>query len=228
MVLIERLRVLNPSLIISDVRSSVFGRYGKVLGDFPLSPFEEWMAATSIPDEGNIYVPSVPAWEEEGVKGFLQNRYFGGMSIQIGYCNGRNSKLNGLEFHKGSEINVAMTDLVLLVGHMDNLKDTTFASDQVEAFFIPKGTAVELYQTTLHLAPCKVSADGFKCLVILPEGTNLPLSEDETRHDPLLFMKNKWLIAHEETERFVSKGAIAGIKGENVTVAFPESTSANS
>ena len=44
------------------------------------------------------------------------SKSFGEMEIQIGYCNGHNSMLNALEYHKSSEINVAATDAVLLLG----------------------------------------------------------------------------------------------------------------
>ena len=58
---------------------------------------------------------------------------------------------------------------------------------------------------------------GFRCVVILPKGTNtdveiLTAVKGETR---LLTAKNKWLIAHEDAK---IEGAFCGLKGENVSV----------
>ncbi|QHT47999.1 DUF4867 family protein [Bacillus sp. SB49] len=220
--MLKQLQDLNQSMNVEDVRSKSFIRYGRVLEDFPFQRFEERMARTLIPEEGNEYVPGSAELEEPELKSLLERRYYGGMSCQIGYCNGNNSNLGGLEYHKGSEINVAMTDMVLLLGHLNEVEDNSFDTGFLKAFYIPKGTAVEIYQTTLHLAPCKVTADGFKCMVILPEGTNTPLEEEQAGEDPLLYMKNKWLLAHEEHDRFVSNGAHVGIKGPNVFVQFLE------
>jgi hypothetical protein len=155
------------------------------------------------------------------IKNQLQEAFYGDMPIQIGYCNGPNSTLNGLEYHKSSEINIAITDMVLLLGKVQDVEDNFFNSNDVIAFFIPKGTAVELYSTTLHFAPCKVNNEGFKTIVILPKGTNDPLLSNiqkRTKEDELLFMKNKWLIAHPEREQLINKGAHPGIKGENIKV----------
>ena len=56
----------------------------------------------------------------------------------------------------------------------------------MEYFFVPAGTAVELYATTLHYAPCSVDGKEFRCGVVLPRGTNEKLSaapsdEDENK-----------------------------------------------
>lgn len=144
------------------------------------------------------------------------------MPIQIGYCNGNNSSLNGLEYHKGSEINYAITDLVLLLAHIWEIKNNQLNSENVVGFYLPVGTAIEVFSTTLHFAPCRVSDSGFKCLVVLPVGTNLALDEKPeiiTEEDKLLFMRNKWLIAHPEAERLVKNGAYIGIRGKNLCLA---------
>ncbi|UOQ45507.1 DUF4867 family protein [Halobacillus salinarum] len=216
--MIERLKEMNPHLRLEDVRAEAFLRYGKVLDDFPLDELRAGMKELEIPERGNVYVPSEPILETRAIQSFVERKYYGGMSVQLGYCNGKNSKLGGLEYHKGSEINVAITELVMLVGHLNEVKGHRFHTQDLKAFYIPKGIAIEMYQTTLHLAPCKVHPAGFKCVVILPEGTNMELSEEEKGEDPLLFMRNKWLIAHEEHDRFVANGACIGIEGPNVEV----------
>ena len=148
----------------------------------------------------------------------LQNKGYGGLPSEIGYCNGHNKKLNGLEYHRNSEINVAVTDLVLLIGHQQDIeKDFTYDTSKVEAFLVPAGTGIEVYATTLHYAPCHVNEAGFQCVVVLPKGTNTELTFDTAAEgeDKLLTAKNKWLIAHEEA---AIEGAFNGLKGENVGI----------
>ena len=140
------------------------------------------------------------------------------MTSEIGYCNGHNRKLNGLEYHRSSEINVAVTDLVLLIGHQQDVeKDFTYDTSKVEAFLVPAGTAIEVYATTLHYAPCHVNESGFQCVVVLPKGTNTELTFETASEgeDKLLTAKNKWLIGHEEA---AIEGAFNGLKGANVGI----------
>lgn len=60
----------------------------------------------------------------------------------------------------------------------------------MEAFRIPSGTAVELYATTLHYAPCNASDGGFLVAVVLPKGTNEALEHPHTGgEDALLAAK---------------------------------------
>ena len=68
----------------------------------------------------------------------LQNKGFGGIPIEIGYCNGHNKKLNAVEYHRSSEINVAVTDLVLLIGSQQDITDDfTYDTSKIEAFLVP-------------------------------------------------------------------------------------------
>lgn len=212
---------LNKHVPFYHIEDSKFKPYGKAVNEYDFSELETYMDSLTIPQDQNVYVASVTAMENTIIKSQLQEGFYGDMPIQIGYCNGPNSTLNGLEYHKSSEINIAITDMVLLLGKVQDVEDNFFNSNDVIAFFIPKGTAVELYSTTLHFAPCKVNNEGFKTIVILPKGTNDPLLSNiqkRTKEDELLFMKNKWLIAHPEREQLINKGAHPGIKGENIKV----------
>lgn len=212
---------LNKHVPFYHIEDSKFKPFGKAVNEYDFSELETYMDSLTIPQDQNVYVASVTAMENTIIKSQLQEGFYGDMPIQIGYCNGPNSTLNGLEYHKSSEINIAITDMVLLLGKVQDVEDNFFNSNDVIAFFIPKGTAVELYSTTLHFAPCKVNNEGFKTIVILPKGTNDPLLSNiqkRTKEDELLFMKNKWLIAHPEREQLINKGAHPGIKGENIKV----------
>ena len=96
--------------------------------------------------------------------------------------------------------------------------DNKISSSKFKAFYLPEGTVIEVYATTLHFCPCQVSDDGFGCVVALPEGTNIPL-ENKTE-DPVLFRKNKWLLCHEENKALVEKGVVPGISGINFEIKY--------
>ena len=202
---------------IQNVADDAFRRYGKVLEGYDFTELLKEMKHTPVPEDVT-YVPSVEEMEALPVAKELQNKGYGGLPIEIGYCNGHNKKLNGLEYHRSSEINVAVTDLVLLIGHQQDVeKDFTYDTSKVEAFLVPAGTAIEVYATTLHYAPCHVNESGFQCVVVLPKGTNTELTFEKAAEgeDKLLTAKNKWLIGHEEAD---IEGAFNGLKGENVGI----------
>ena len=149
------------------------------------------------------------------------------MPVQAGFCNGRNSTYNGFEWHKGSEINIAATDFLLVLGLFQQIQEgNRFDNRDAKVFFVPRGTAIEMYQTTLHLSPLKVTDAGFKAIVVLPRGTNTPLTQSEKesrdraflagdREQQLLLQRNKWVIAHPQREALIRQGAFPGIVGEN-------------
>ena len=203
---------------IQNVNDEAFRRYGKVLQGYRYDGICKVMEEqTPCPDDV-IYVPSMAEMEALDEAKDFQNKAYGGLPIQIGYCNGHNNKLNALEYHRSSEVNIAVTDLILLIGHQQDIEpDFTYDTAKVEAFLVPKGTAIEVYATTLHYAPCGVDGNGFRCVVVLPRDTNteidFPLSKDW--EDGLMTAKNKWLIGHPDA---AIEGAFNGLKGENITL----------
>lgn len=216
---IEQLNKVND-VKIHSVFDSEFATYGRVVEGYDWETLLGFMQdETIIPENGNIYVASVPEMEELEIAKEISDCVYGGMPIQIGYCNGRNSTYNGFEYHKGSEINVAVTDFMLVLGHTWQIaNDNTYKVEDAKVFFVPKGTAIEMYQTTLHLSPCKVCDDGFKGIVVLPKGTNTPLEEkpeNQTGENRLLLQRNKWVIAHPDREPLIKQGAFPGLIGEN-------------
>ena len=143
---------------------------------------------------------------------------YGELDIQIGNCWGYNSYLNALEWHKNSEINVAATDLVLILAKLDDIEDGKLDSSKAVAFLVEEGEAVEIYADTLHYCPCQVSPTGFNCVVILPKGTNRPLTNKP--EDPLIFRKNKWIFCHEDNKELIAKGVVPAIYGENYRINY--------
>ncbi|MBR2278133.1 MAG: DUF4867 family protein [Eubacterium sp.] len=221
--MINHLNKVNDVKIYS-VFDDEFKPYGRVVKGYNFTELCDYMLTeTSIPESGNVYYPSIEAMENMPVFDEVQNTLYGGMPIQIGYCNGRNTTYNGFEYHKGSEINVAVTDFMLVLGHTWQIEDNKFFVGNEKVFFVPQGTAVEMYQTTLHLSPCRTCDDGFKDIVILPRGTNTPLDKKCVSGDPesvLLLQKNKWVLAHKDREPLVRQGAHIGLIGENKELKY--------
>lgn len=202
---------------IQKVTDPAFRKYGQVLEGYDFTGLIKEMKHTPVPEDV-IYVPSVEELEALDIMKDLQNKGYGGLPVQIRYCNGHNKKLNAVEYHRNSEINVAVTDLVLLIGHQQDIEpDHTYDTSKIEAFLVPAGTGIEVYATTLHYAPCHVNEGGFQCVVVLPKGTNTDLTfqTEKTGEDSLMTAKNKWLIAHEDAK---IAGAFNGLKGENITI----------
>ena len=163
------LKYLNEKndVTIYSVTDECFETYGRVVSNIDCKELISFMEQnTEIPDNGNTYVASVEGLEHTDTAEQFKNRIYGEMPIQIGYCNGRNTTYNGFEYHKGSEINIAVTDFMLVLGHTWEIKDNTYRIEDAKVFFVEKGTAIEMYQTTLHLSPCRVSDSGFKDIVI--------------------------------------------------------------
>ena len=204
---------------IQNVHDAAFRKYGKIIDTVDCTALIAEMAKTPAPENDVIYVPSVAELEALPVFADLRDRVYGGMPIQIGYCNGTNNKLNALEYHRDSEINVACTDLILLIGSEQDMEaDYTYDTAKVEAFLVPAGTMIEVYATTLHYAPCSVNGV-FRCVVVLPKGTNeaLTVHPEKNGEDALLFAVNKWLVAHPESG-LEADGAFMCLKGENITL----------
>ncbi len=203
---------------IYDVTDERFKKYGKVVKGIDFSGLVKVMEEQTPLPEGVEYVPGFEPLEALPVMKELTEKTYGELPIQIGYCNGHNSMLNALEYHRNSEINVAATDAILILGSQQDITDDfTYDTALAEAFLLPRGTAVEIYATTLHYAPCGVKGEGFKVTIVLPKGTNLALDKEHAGgEDGHLTAKNKWLLGHPEGG--LPEGSPMGLVGENLCV----------
>ena len=202
---------------ILKVTDKAFQTYGKVIQGIDVSDLLEALKETPQPDDV-VYVASDEKLEACPCVEKIGYSLYGGMPIQVGYCNGNNVLLNAVEYHRDSEVNVAQTDMILILGKEQDIEeDCTYDTGKMEAFLVPAGTVIEVYATTLHYAPCNVNGNKFRAAVILPKGTNTdaPAAQNNTKEVKLLFARNKWLIAHEEAG---IEGAIVGLKGANLSV----------
>lgn len=205
-------------MTVKKVTDSAFKAYGRVITGYDFSGLLKAMEQTPLPEDV-IYIPSLPEMEALPAAKELENGIYGQMPIQIGCCNGHNKKLNAVEYHRDSEVDIAVDDLILILGKQQDIEeDHTYDTSRMEAFLVPAGTAVEVYATTLHYAPCHVKDEGFRCVIVLPKDTNLDMEPVEVKdpEDRLLFARNKWLIGH--AEGGLPEGAFIGLKGENLSV----------
>ena len=62
---------------------------------------------------------------------------FGGRSFQLGWCNGHNTRLNCLEYHRASEFNLGARDFILLVAHRWEIEGGKLDTACVKAFRVP-------------------------------------------------------------------------------------------
>lgn len=216
--MLNKLKNLNKDIAFFDVHSPEFAEYGRVIEGMDVSEICETARQIEMPHEGSVYQASVESFEALYIAKQIEDNVFGTLPAQIGYCYGHSNMLNATEWHACSELNIAVTPLVLILGKRSDIKDGRLDSADMKAFYVPEGTVIEVYATTLHFCPCEVSADGFGCVVGLSAGTNIPL--DVPTSDKLLFRKNKWLLAHEDNTALIAKGVVAGIFGENYKINY--------
>lgn len=199
-------------------------KYGRVLQDISFTGLVKALKEkTPLPERGFIYQASCMELEELSVFRELQNLVFGGMPMQLGYCNGRNDTLNCLEYHTCSEVCVAADAVILLLGQRADIQDEgyTYDTSLVEAFLIPAGVGIELYATTLHYAPCSsCKGQGYHVANGLLRGTNGACPEMEKSGSAnMLCGCNKWLLAHPDAPE-ATEGVHVGLTGENFILSY--------
>ena len=170
---------------------------------------------------GVDYVPEYEPLQELPAMVEISEHCYGGMPVQLGWCNGHNTRLNCLEYHRDSEFNLGTEDFILLLAKQDEIENGVLDTAKVRAFRVPAGVLVEVYATTLHYAPCHCDeSKGFRVLVALPQGTNTdkPAIENKSSEDKLLWARNKWLLAHPDSSE-AAQGAHVGLSGENIDIA---------
>lgn len=215
--MLARLKELNPTLALYDVTDPEFARYGRIV-EMDTAEILRVADAMDRPKGSVAYLPSVEAFEALPIHKEITERIFGTLPTQTGYCHGTNSVLDATEWHHSSELNIAVTPIVLILGKRKDFKDGVMDSADMKAFLLPRGIAVEVYGDSTHYCAIQVSDEGFGAVVALPKDTNTPLTESVS--DPLMTARNKWLVAHPDAKGLVAEGAVVGIKGENYTVKY--------
>lgn len=206
---------------IYSVSDPEFRAYGRILDGYDTAELITALEEETPLPENVVYVPSEPALERQPAMAQIRDQVYGGMPVQLGWCNGHNTKLNCLEYHRDSEINLGSRDFILLLGLESDIVGGVLDTATVKAFRCPAGTMVEIYATTLHYAPCEAAKDqGFRVLIALPLGTNSekPAYTPRTEEDTWLTARNRWLLAHAESDE-ARQGAHIGLRGINIDLA---------
>ena len=207
---------------IYSVLDPEFKAYGQVVTGLEETVEEilEGLKRTPLP-EGVGYVHTDTQLHELPAAVHVSQHCFGGMPTQLGWCNGHNTRLNCLEYHRDSEFNLGVEDFILLLARQEEIEDGILDTAKVKAFRCPAGVMIEVFATTLHYAPCHCDPDkGFRVLVALPWLTNTdrPVFANRTKEDELLTARNKWLLPHPDSDE-AKAGAKVGLTGENIDIA---------
>ena len=208
---------------ILSVYDSAFKPYGRVVEGYPTEGLVKALATTPCTD-GVVYLPRVEVLHSAPNAAKIGEGLYGGMPYELGYCNGHNTKLNCLEFHRDSEFNLGTDDFILLLATLSDLEDGELDTAKVKAFKVPAGVMVEVYATTLHYAPCHADAKkGFRVMVALPDQTNTDFRPEDgaNKLDKTLWARNKWLLAHPDSSE-AKQGAAVLLKGENIDKKLEE------
>ena len=207
---------------IFSVTDPKFKPYGRVVTGLDTAKAEILAALANTPlPAATDYVAEDAALQELPAAVEVSEHLFGGMPCQLGWCNGHNTYLNCLEYHRDSEFNLGTEDFVLLLARQEEIAGGKLDTAKVKAFRVPAGTLVEVYATTLHYAPCHTDETaGFRVLVALPRGTNTekPALRGGSPEDKYLAACNKWLLAHSESAE-AKNGAAVALRGENIDIA---------
>jgi hypothetical protein len=221
---LKKLQAANPGLTMLSIADPELARFGRLLS-YDASEMVARTKAILPETERVVYQASVPALEEpSALNTAIFQEVYGGMPMQVGWCYGHNLGMRGLEYHKGSEVNVCVTDTVFLLGSVLDVKfgeDILFDTADVVAFYAPEGSVVEFAPWNLHLAPNHVREGGAFCtLVYLPRGTNepLPFAVEKSGESRLLTAVNKWLIAHPDSQGMVDRGVYPGMVGSDIVL----------
>jgi len=207
---------------VYSVFDEEFKAYGTVHTGYNTAALLDAMKKIPMPAAGVNYEPGIPSLEACEIKELLGSCAYGGMPIQIGMCWGYNTKLNCLEYHRDSEINIGLGEFILLLAKQDEITDGTLDTSVVKAFRAPAGAVVEVYATTLHYAPCHCDAqEGFRVAIVLPAGTNLekPNCAFVNNEGAHLAARNKWLLAHPEASE-AANPLFIGLKGKNIDISI--------
>lgn len=207
---------------IYSVFDPEFHAYGQIVDGMEdtIAALLEALAKTP-QGEAVAYVPEEPLLQNLPEMQEIADHCYGGMPVQLGWCNGHNTKLNCLEYHRDSEFNLGTENFILLLAKQSDIVDGVLDTAKVKAFWAPAGTLVEVYATTLHYAPCHMdAAKGFRVMVALPKLTNTdkPDIAPKTSEDQLLWARNKWLLAHAESSE-AKQGAAVRLEGVNLDIA---------
>ena len=214
----RKLNELNPDIDMLSIEDTSFLRYGRVHHERPVDvllasldrkPESGTGVHRSMNDKhGACPAELVPTLRE----------IFGCTELQVESVQGRNARLDALEYHKCVEVVVAGTDMVVLMGLVCDIvwPAGTFDVSRTKAFYVPRGTVYEVFPWCLHSTPVHVrEAEGFRCIVIQPRGAHAPIdfTPDPGGEGKLMRGRNTWLISYVNEAGVPGASTHRGLKG---------------
>ncbi|WP_412989811.1 DUF4867 family protein [Pediococcus siamensis] len=217
---LDEIRKANPDKTIYDVNSEAFADFGLVYKQYDLSKVTAYMDShIEIPTDHNDYVPDDETLEKDATIQQIAADVYAGMPISAGPCVGQSTSFSAIEFHQGSEVNIAFTDVVMVLGKRRDIHDYEYdAETHAKLFFVPAGTVFEMYSDTLHYSPCKVDESGFKVIVMVLQGTNQPLPAGFKATNKMIVKQNKFQMAHASRTDKIAQGILPGVKGKLIDI----------
>lgn len=213
---LERLQTLNPKYTIKSINDDSFKTFGKIINNNVNDALNYAKSYVHNSENKEFYVPNELGLEQNSQIIELSNNVYGYMEVIAGIVSGQNSELSGIEYHQGSETIIAVTDYILAVGHIWDLQDDKYDCSNCMLFYVPKGTIVECYSTTLHYTPIAVSNNGFITICILLKGTGDLLE----KRGKILKKKNKWFLAYQDNHEKIKSGDYPGLVGKKIMINF--------
>jgi len=132
--MIDNIKKLNPNLEIYSVHSAEFSEFGRVIDDIDTTEIVAVGKKAVLPETGSKYEASYADFEKLSIAKEIQEKLFGQLPSQLGYCYGHSNMLNALEWHTSSEINIAVTPLVLILGRRQDIVNGKIDSSKTKAF----------------------------------------------------------------------------------------------
>jgi hypothetical protein len=217
----RKLNELNPDIDMLSIEDISFLRYGRVHRDRPVELLLASLDGRKGSGPGvhrsvNDRPDACPA-ELAATLGEV----FGCTELQVESVQGRNTRLDALEYHKCAEVVVAGTDMVVLMGLVCDIvwPAGTFDVSRTRAFYVPRGTVYEVFPWCLHSTPVHVhEAEGFRCVVIQPRGAHAPIdfTPDPGGEGKLMRGRNTWLISYVEEPGAPGASTHRGLKGRAI------------
>lgn len=197
-------------MLIKTMKDNIFKEYAKVI-NIDVEDLLEAMKNDDIESNYTNYIPSDTTLENHQKVQEISKIVYSEEEFIAGKCFGRSHDILGLEYHNSSEVLLALTDFIYVVGHRWDMEGNYYDSKNLEAFLIPKGTVIEVYSTTLHYNLLNANDTPYYAICILPKGTGDPLKYGR---NGILKKRNKWFIAHASNIAKIQDGDFAGLTGE--------------
>ncbi len=213
----EKMCKINSEYKIGKISNPDFRKYGVVWEGFDIDELKEFAEENiSVDPRENFYAPSNPELESLPLMKSISDEVYAGMPVEAGECTGQTRNFTAVEYHQGSEVNIALTDVVMVLAHRAVLEEKGSINPRKDAelFFVPAGTVFEMYSDTLHYSPIKVHDSGFAVIVILPQGSNQPLPDGFKAENRRIVKKNKFQLVHACRKDKIAAGAVIGVTGE--------------